>query len=629
MKPTDDKSSFNKQYDTCPRLADIFRQSPIAIEIYDPVGILLDANQACLDLFGISNLNEVKAFNLFADPNLSPQAISEIREGKSLKYEFEFNFDLVKLNKLYKTSREGKCFLECYINPTTNEYNEVTGYILHITDITERKRSENMLKESQELLSLFMKHSPIYAFVKDVTPTESCVIIASENYLDMTGIPGSKMVGKTMDELFPSEFAAKITADDWAVVSSGQVLKLDEDFNGRYYNTIKFPIIQGPKKYLAGYTIDITEQKQAEKALQKSEEKFRRIVESSISGMYFYHLENNDQLIFIGANPAADRIAGISHQSLFGKTLEEAFPGLVNTKFPKVFKNIAKGESEPQEFELEYNDDFISGHFNIQVFQTEKDTITVHFVDISERKKTEILLEKQSKELQAINVTKDKFLSIIAHDLKNPFGAIIGFSDLMLKKFYELDDETLLKGLKTIESASTHAFKLLENLLIWSQNKTGLRQFNPENLNLKTQVTQSLNMVESAAINKGISIVVSVNKAHHIFADKNMIDSVLRNLISNAIKFSHKGQKVKITATELNHELQISVSDKGVGISPQRLSAIFEIDKRTNTAGTENEQGTGLGLILCKDFITRHNGKIWVKSTPGKGSVFTFSLPID
>jgi diguanylate cyclase (GGDEF)-like protein/PAS domain S-box-containing protein len=139
-------------------------------------------------------------------------------------------------------------------------------------DITERVQAKEALRESNELHSLFMKHSPIYAFIKQVTPTESRVLMASENYKDMIGIPGSEMIGKTMDQLFPAEFAAKITADDWAVVSGGKVLKLDEDLNGRIYNTLKFPIFQGGKNLLAGYTIDITERVQAEDELNRSKE---------------------------------------------------------------------------------------------------------------------------------------------------------------------------------------------------------------------------------------------------------------------------------------------------------------------------------------------------------------------
>jgi PAS domain S-box-containing protein len=137
-------------------------------------------------------------------------------------------------------------------------------------DITDRKRSEEALRGSIELFSAFMRHSPIYTFMKEVTPTKSIVLQASENYRDMIGIPGSEMVGKTMGELFPSDFATKITADDWDVVSKGNVLKLDEELNGRSYTTIKFPIVQGDKTFLAGYTIDITERKKAEEQVQAS-----------------------------------------------------------------------------------------------------------------------------------------------------------------------------------------------------------------------------------------------------------------------------------------------------------------------------------------------------------------------
>jgi len=135
-------------------------------------------------------------------------------------------------------------------------------------------------------------------------------------------------------------------------------------------------------------------------------------------------------------------------------------------------------------------------------------------------------------------------------------------------------------------------------------------------------------MVESAATQKKIKISTSINKDIHVFADKNMLDSILRNLISNAIKFSFKSGKINVSATKQKTEIQISVSDQGIGISPERLSAIFRIDKHTNTTGTENELGTGLGLILCKDFIAQHNGNIWIESTPHVGTLASISLPL-
>jgi len=493
--------------DTGPMLNDLFTQSPIAIELFDSNGVLTNANQACFNLFGIQGIAEVKDFNLFEDSCLNEHIIIDIKAGKAIKNETLFSFDRIKSRKLYRTTRQGACYLESYIKPTTNERNEITGYMVHIIEITERK--------------------------------------------------------------------------------------------------------------------------QTELALHQGEEKFRRIIESSTNGLYFYQLDENDRLIFIGANPAADRMIGFSHESLIGQSIEDAFPELTPAWLPELCKGIAKGNIGSQGFDFEHSNELNPKYYNVRAFQTGKNTITVSFTDISKRKKAENLLEVQAKELNELNSTKDKFLSIIAHDLKNPFNAILGFSDLMLKNFYQLDDETLLKGLSTIESASVQAYKLLENLLIWSQNQTGRSKFTPEILNLKTQVMESLSAIESAATKKEIQVILDIRKSFQIFADKNMIDSIFRNLISNAIKFSHKKSKIKITATSYDHEIQISVIDHGVGIASEKLSAIFKIDQHLNTLGTDNEQGTGLGLILCKDFIIRHNGKIWVESTPGKGSIFTISLPLN
>lgn len=160
-------------------------------------------------------------------------------------------------------------WLRWEVRPWYDRAGEIAGILIYTEDITERKRTEAELRRSQELLSMFMRHSPIYVFIKEVTAAESRVIQASDNYIDMIGIPGQDMVGKTMSELFPADFAKKISADDWAVVSKGEVLKLDENLNGRNYTSIKFPIVQGDKILLAGYTIDITDQKRLEEELQK------------------------------------------------------------------------------------------------------------------------------------------------------------------------------------------------------------------------------------------------------------------------------------------------------------------------------------------------------------------------
>ncbi len=189
-----------------------------------------------------------------------------------------------------------------------------------LMDISKRKHAEQVARENQELLALFMNHSPIYAFIKEVSPTESRVVQASNNYQEMIGISGSEMVGKTMQELFPPELAANITADDWNVIATGQVLKVDEYLNGRHYSSIKFPLVVGGRTLLAGYSIDITERKQAEKALQESEQRFRSMIqEVQTIAVQGYGMDGTTQYW----NTASEKLYGYSSEEALGKSLLE------------------------------------------------------------------------------------------------------------------------------------------------------------------------------------------------------------------------------------------------------------------------------------------------------------------
>lgn len=630
-----DISKKNTITDTNPeyqKFIDIFNQSPVSTGIYNTEGKLENINQAYLDLFGIQKPEALNRFKLFTFSPITEKIKADIRSGIPSKFEFDFDFDLAKRQKRYEITRSGKCYFECFINPMIAQDHTIVGYIIQIIEITDRKRAEHILLESEFKYRSLIHHSsdPIFSFNPDETYR-----FVNEAFARHFKKEPEDIIGKTPHDIFSYEEAEKRLTLVRKVFRNGQKGEIEVKVvtptgDVHYFLTMADPIKneQGEVIYVTCVSKDITKRKVAEEALSITEEKFRRIVENSLSGMYFYYLDHNDQLIFNGANPAADKIMGLSHESLMGKTIEETFPNLANTNVPAKFRSIAKGELDAQEFEINYQEGTISGFYSVQVFQTESNTITVHFTDISERKKTETLLKQQAAELQKINTTKDKFFSIIAHDLKSPFNAIIGFTDLLLTNFNHLDEATLLKGIRTIESASSQAYKLLENLLLWAQNQTGRGQYNPEKLNLNRQIRESIHYIESTAINKGIRIINNVKTDYHILADKNMIDTILRNLISNAIKFSYSGSNIIISAIELDGEVNVSVSDNGTGIAPGKLSAIFEIDKRTNTVGTENEQGTGFGLVLCKDFIDRQGGNIWVESTLGKGSTFTFSFPL-
>ena len=234
------------------------------------------------------------------------------------------------------------------------------------------------------------------------------------------------------------------------------------------------------------------------------------------------------------------------------------------------------------------------------------------------------------EELEKANNTKDKFFSIIAHDLKSPFTAILGFSKLLLKNHKKYSEEEREKLIKFINSSSITTLKLLENLFTWARSQSGKIQFSPKSLNLKTILSDVIDENKGPAERKEIQLLNSVADNKMVFVDKNMIYSVLRNLISNAIKFTQKNGKVIVSSKMQKDKnfIEISVKDTGVGIPEVLINDLFRIDKNTSTIGTENEKGTGLGLILCKEFIEKHGGKIRVESIMTEGSNFIFTLPM-
>lgn len=241
------------------------------------------------------------------------------------------------------------------------------------------------------------------------------------------------------------------------------------------------------------------------------------------------------------------------------------------------------------------------------------------------KQKAEILTK--NNELEIANATKDKFFSIIAHDLKSPFSSIIGFSEILVTELNELDKEEIEKYTRYILQSSKRALALLMNLMEWAQSQTGRIEFNPAKIDLVNLVNENILLADENARQKSISIEKALPENVTAFADKAMIGTILRNLISNAIKFTQPGGKISISFVEQRGEIIFSIQDTGVGISNVSIEKLFLIDQGFSTSGTNNEIGTGLGLILCKEFVVKHGGKIWVESQQGVGSIFYFSIP--
>ncbi|MBN2274196.1 MAG: PAS domain S-box protein [Bacteroidales bacterium] len=230
-------------------------------------------------------------------------------------------------------------------------------------------------------------------------------------------------------------------------------------------------------------------------------------------------------------------------------------------------------------------------------------------------------------ELERLNRTKDKFFSIIAHDLRNPFHAIIGFSELLTKEYNSMNDQQKIGLLELINVSSEGAFNLLENLLQWARTQTDKIKFSPDNIDINEIVASTINFLSITAEKKHIKLKNMLEPKSMVFADKNMITTVIRNLISNAVKFTKNGGEVRISSTDKGDMTEIHITDTGIGMNKETLGMLFRIDTYHSTTGTAGETGTGLGLIVSKEFVEKHGGNIKVKSEEKKGSTFSFSLP--
>jgi signal transduction histidine kinase len=242
-------------------------------------------------------------------------------------------------------------------------------------------------------------------------------------------------------------------------------------------------------------------------------------------------------------------------------------------------------------------------------------------------KQLEELTQKQKKELTDIITTHNKFISILAHDLRSPFGSILAVLELIAKNLKEFDLSEAERYIKIAKNSANNTLSLLDNLLVWIISQHQGDNFNPVKIDLHNLLLEEIENLTSIADQKQISLVQNIAKDLKITADLQMVKTILRNLITNAIKYTHNYGVITISAMENNQYVEIAIEDNGIGISFEAQKDLFKIDSFQSTIGTNSERGTGLGLLICKDFIEKHGGNIWIESEPGKGSEFKFTLP--
>ncbi|SMO86503.1 PAS domain-containing sensor histidine kinase [Gracilimonas mengyeensis] len=271
---------------------------------------------------------------------------------------------------------------------------------------------------------------------------------------------------------------------------------------------------------------------------------------------------------------------------------------------------------------------YLEAYGNNQLDNPNINAIVLNVRDISERKAAEDRLRESEQRLSELNAAKDKLFSIIGHDLRNPFTIIIGLSELLVQNVEEEKLKDLPELAGTIRESALRINDLLSHLLTWAKAQSGRFSIDAEEIEITTLIQAVVQLFQESADQKFITLNIPLEAPRYIQADQQMVHTVLRNLLSNAIKFTPEGGSVTISVSEQENTLVISVKDTGIGISGNRLNQLFQIEHAHSNTGTKGEKGTGLGLLLCKEFVALHKGKIWAESTLGEGSTFSFSIPL-
>lgn len=481
-----------------------------------------------------------------------------------------------------------------------------------------------------------------------VTDLKGKFIFVNDAFLKTYGYTREEMIGKSsgmvrskrddMNKI--KEIIPKTIEGGW----SGILFNTKKDGTEIVINLKTTPVKDDTGKLIAmvGITRDLTEEIKIQEAIKDAQGKYAsllkelkdavyestpdgRIVELNPAGMMLFGFESKEEML--NANVAQDLYVNEEDRRRFKKLLER--DGYVKN-FEVEIKRKYGVTATVVETSIGVKDR--DGH--IKAYRGILHDITAgknheqqlrQFVE--QLAKLNEQLRESETELKKTNASKDKFFSIIAHDLRSPFSALLGFSEFLAQDISELTTEEISTFAGKINESAHTVFSLLENLLQWSRIQTGKMPFEPVLFNMTNRVKQSIHILSDNSANKNIALICNVDSGIMVYADENMINSVIQNLMSNAIKFTKPGGSITINSKEDSDYVEISVKDTGIGMKEEDLAKLFRIDVHHTTSGTNEERGTGLGLVLCCELVNKNGGKMWVESVYGEGSTFYFTLP--
>ncbi len=376
----------------------------------------------------------------------------------------------------------------------------------------------------------------------------------------------------------------------------------------------------------------IESSKKIEESLRESDAKFNTLVSKIPVGVYILRSKPNGSYNLEYVSPRMAQILDLSIENLKADG-DAIFKVVYPDDLDEVYKLNREGIRLIRPFDWKGRV-IVKGQIKwVQLSsipqQLENGDILWHglIVDITESKEADEKIRLKNEELLKVNAEKDKFFSIIAHDLRSPLSSFLGFTELMVEDLPNMKLENLQEMAVSMQSTAESLYRLLENLLQWAKIQRGMVTYDPEVFSLLKIVNESLTMVQELVQRKNITIHCDIPAGLEVFVDSNILQTVLRNLISNAAKFTCKGGSISLAAKASDsQQIEVSVSDTGIGMSPEMLNHLFEINNKLNHKGTEGEQSSGLGLILCKELVEKLGGRIWVESQEGVGSQFSFTI---